>query len=562
LAKQILAASTEVWLPEVVAQVGERKETIAPAMSLRYRDVRTEAWLNGLRPDIIVSTDNRELLVEIQVTHACDETKVAKLRERDLAAIEIDLSGVNRLDQPAAHARQVLETAPRKWLHNAKEAAVEARLSAEADAKAADDARRMRWQHDKTAKEIAACWNDARTPDQAVWLRRTEDAGLKRYVGIQSPGENSFSVGTRTWQSAVLFCLVTRGHGQTFTLDGVLKYLQDRDMLKPPFALRRKWPPDMVACIRERIPDFKTPSAVLGGYAGVLASFGALHLRGPDRWQADEKVSTDASQSLQDSEQAASRHQEVSISLSAIQAVLGTEGRAFVETWWHRPCQRLGGVPRDLAIRGGWQWRGIANKIEAVAGMLRTGGPSLSDDDLLGFPLQQQRDERRGEEAERSARMEEARKDSTRRRGREFVAAFTGKAREHFGEVEGAEWARVALGELPPDFVDDARFDHGSSWRAGLESALAVEVGRRATERRDTARREAARLENEQVAASARANLEREVRMTFTEPDMANLWLRSTQHGLGMSPWSYCTDNRRLVACTELLKAVRLKRGR
>jgi hypothetical protein len=55
----------------------------------RRPTVEIEPWRDGIRPGIIVRREEHELAVEIYVTHRCDSEKLAIIKERDLATMEI-----------------------------------------------------------------------------------------------------------------------------------------------------------------------------------------------------------------------------------------------------------------------------------------------------------------------------------------------------------------------------------------------------------------------------------------------------------------------------------------
>jgi hypothetical protein len=95
----------------------------------RYEKVEVELTVPGMKPDIIVYRDDSKLFVEVAVTHWCEEIKIARLRERRQAAIEIDLSNVSRDADPATLADALLRTAPRAWLYNQYVAQAEGQLA-------------------------------------------------------------------------------------------------------------------------------------------------------------------------------------------------------------------------------------------------------------------------------------------------------------------------------------------------------------------------------------------------------------------------------------------------
>jgi hypothetical protein len=96
------------------------------AAALRAETAALEPGLDGLRPDVVAVVAGRPLLVEVAVTHPCGPGKLALIRERRLAAVEIDLSRIPRDASPEELERAVLRSAPRRWLWNRHAEAAEA----------------------------------------------------------------------------------------------------------------------------------------------------------------------------------------------------------------------------------------------------------------------------------------------------------------------------------------------------------------------------------------------------------------------------------------------------
>lgn len=120
LAKQIIADEGRLYIPAVTATFRGDDRTVRHPMWLNFDSVAMETWRDGLRPDIIVRVREKELAIEVFVTHRCEDEKIRALRERALAAIEIDLSAFRRHDFDAESFRSsVLHDAPREWIFNA-----------------------------------------------------------------------------------------------------------------------------------------------------------------------------------------------------------------------------------------------------------------------------------------------------------------------------------------------------------------------------------------------------------------------------------------------------------
>ncbi|MFZ3583428.1 competence protein CoiA family protein [Loktanella sp. DJP18] len=137
LAKQMIADCMEVSVPHIVAENlgpgGWGSESLVNGRWLDTRDrdpsdpwpvlklssVRIEVYLDGIRPDLIVTDQNgRELFVEIMVTHQVDPRKKSILASRKNTTIEIDLSGLARSESADDIRSAVTYGAPRFWVYN------------------------------------------------------------------------------------------------------------------------------------------------------------------------------------------------------------------------------------------------------------------------------------------------------------------------------------------------------------------------------------------------------------------------------------------------------------
>lgn len=196
MAKQIIAGNFSVRLPEVTATLPPLKPRVlhTSAVDLWHKldNVRLEVWYEGFRPDIVAAyagqvADGRsrpfavkgnDVAIEIVVTHASNAEKIEKLRQKELAAIEIDISR-ERYTATAASLRELINKAPRIWLYHPMiehalsgmrdefaVMAAEARLHGASGLSAAqveallpnDPAERLRIQLDGLRKYDAAAW--------------------------------------------------------------------------------------------------------------------------------------------------------------------------------------------------------------------------------------------------------------------------------------------------------------------------------------------------------------------------------------------------------------------
>ena len=134
-AKDMLAKRKEIVLPEVAvnASYGFPRIVVAPQRRYAIASAEVERKTGSIIPDVIVEVSGRQLLVEVTVTHGVDDAKLAKIRERGLSCLEIDLS-----DAPRDLGREELEkivvdgSAQKRWLHNVRANEARNRILSEA----------------------------------------------------------------------------------------------------------------------------------------------------------------------------------------------------------------------------------------------------------------------------------------------------------------------------------------------------------------------------------------------------------------------------------------------
>lgn len=134
-AKQVIAERAQLLLPawegdlidmpnplRLRDEAGEWHEGMRvdfPAVIVGLRDVVTERRIDGYQPDLTARDDVGELLIEVRVTHAVDDSKAEWVRAQGRRMIEIDLSQMDRdtPHDPAAFEHEVLfEVLNRSWI--------------------------------------------------------------------------------------------------------------------------------------------------------------------------------------------------------------------------------------------------------------------------------------------------------------------------------------------------------------------------------------------------------------------------------------------------------------
>ena len=106
MSKQILLEARSIILPELVCRINEDSKSTRNILDITLLNEQIWAWkdignseifIQNIKPDFFVNTSQGDLLIEIAVTHFCDEKKLQKLKSLNFAAIEIDLSNCPRI---------------------------------------------------------------------------------------------------------------------------------------------------------------------------------------------------------------------------------------------------------------------------------------------------------------------------------------------------------------------------------------------------------------------------------------------------------------------------------
>ena len=122
MAKELLRRAGRLVIPAVRVEFNTRKdaETVAEAREIAVDQVELECHLEGVVPDVVVTSGGKRLFVEIFVTHRVDGEKLARLREMGVSTLEIDLSRLDHSLTEEELARLLLtDHALKSWRYNA-----------------------------------------------------------------------------------------------------------------------------------------------------------------------------------------------------------------------------------------------------------------------------------------------------------------------------------------------------------------------------------------------------------------------------------------------------------
>lgn len=123
-AKELFKHKKTIRLPEVSISHGvkrKEKKILHTARYINITGVKLEHKLEGIIPDVLLSVNGNELIVEIKVTHGIDDIKLEKIRKLGISAIEIDLSKKNKfVEKDELESMIIDELQNKRWVYNKK----------------------------------------------------------------------------------------------------------------------------------------------------------------------------------------------------------------------------------------------------------------------------------------------------------------------------------------------------------------------------------------------------------------------------------------------------------
>lgn len=200
--KEIIAEEKRIFIPQfdlTVERTTSYGEKVSRSVSLtgrlvRLDSVKLEHTVNPIRPDVVATSGDKRIFIEVIVTHGVDDRKRGHIRRIGASAIAIDLRGHDRaVDRDVL--RQVL-LQPRSgtgWVFHRREEEYRARLLTQVQAAVAEKEKQYQDRLAKHFEDKASNWEFCRTPqpvednrpfaDGAVMcfrLRNGADAFIRR----------------------------------------------------------------------------------------------------------------------------------------------------------------------------------------------------------------------------------------------------------------------------------------------------------------------------------------------------------------------------------------------
>lgn len=164
-----------------------------PSCSFELSDVRLEQHLGNIVPDVLCSAsefdrefDDSELMIEVAVTHRVDAAKLAKIRERGAACLELDaqrLYGSGRMNH--AELEELVHSSPNafRWVYHPE---IESRIKAVQEAAERKEERRRRLEDLERQAKVRQAQDIQRYADRLSALKFAPL--LQKYVSDLRPG--------------------------------------------------------------------------------------------------------------------------------------------------------------------------------------------------------------------------------------------------------------------------------------------------------------------------------------------------------------------------------------
>jgi hypothetical protein len=562
-AKKILEQMKRLWIPAGTATAGRATATVFKARLFKFDRARLEKREGMIVPDVMLTAGDRELIVEIRVTHACDDRKIAKIRAMGKSALEIDLSNHRTADCEKLVAAALIGTdplmrAPRHWLFNTivddaslHLAADIRRREAEGEMRRAKAAADRKAALGKEAHRIVAAARSTRpvsteaTLDDLHWVNAY---GLGNLVKLESEG-SGFRVPSKLWQCAIVTRILlevmneTNGTWPTITPQLAGKVIADCLVTGVPFEPEA----ELKQALQGLEPAFKFPVDAIAEYLGHLKRLNVLereHVwagKPPAPlfvgWRLRRAVTMQLRARKGVLVEQERRKERADDALSVILALVPKdEQKDFsAERWRTRSIPGLDGRLADLIETGDERWRKLVRALDEITRMLRDGPPCS---DSLGLPVEPARE--RAALRERLAReaAEEAKQkaEAVAAKNREYSLSM--RAMQVLGTTYREEWLSTPSSE-GPSFIECAR---ASADGFHVACQALAETERQLHERRL----------RDREAANCRAKLKSAAARQY-DPARTELFLHTTQPRLSMSPWARCTNEVGLNACLALL---------
>ncbi len=536
-AKQVLDQYLEITLPALIERQDDDTETVIDTGRWLFDSAELEKREGEIIPDVVLHLEKRSLIIEFMVTHSCDERKIARIRELDVGAIEIDLSSY-RNHTLEDIIEPILHKAPRAWLHNPKAQSARDRLLARAERRAAE----RRDFISRTGKAYRHRL-PSKAPGTGAWEKAARLDGLGELINLPVNGTGCFSAPVAEWQAAILLTLV-KDSPEPFRTRTGLETLRSQNWLDRQFDALQD---DLVDDIKKVAETFDTPLNAVANYLKKLSSSGYVHSPRTEIWNPAHALLTKVEEARELRQRPLRRRDETRLIVDGILRDLPSgEAISFdFGQWWLRKLPNHPYSPQAAAEFVDVHWKAFKNSLSKVQTNLRFHAHESTD--LMGLPLGLMlRDalDRKQKELEDRERAKQARQEEARAKR---ISSLRSRATDELG-LAATNWLTTPNPQLDDRTPLDAASDEDGRNRAGR--ALDGRV-------RELKAEERAR----KIRDKALQTLRNAAREKYYGENLAILWLTTSRTELGgKSPEEYTIDDATCRKCMAYLPSKKSKR--
>lgn len=278
MAKDIVLKNRKILLPHVEFAY----EIIKPSKYFKYNHAKSEYFIKGIKPDLMISDGKNTLFIEIVVTHDVDDEKYEKIKEMNLSVLKIDLEEYyytsiqngtyEHLENHIIHQETNKEWVNNKLLNKAIEDYENEDMREEDQAKKKVSALMLKLYHMPDLLYPM----DARITENKYWKNTNQYLHLDKddifeYLNYPIPGEIVFDCDRRVWQTTLFGLFVINNKYSFIKIEWVHNWIVKKKGLPINWLIYGSWR-------QKDIQGFKLPSLadVLAEFFMQLADYGFL----------------------------------------------------------------------------------------------------------------------------------------------------------------------------------------------------------------------------------------------------------------------------------------------
>lgn len=278
MAKDIVLNNRQILLPHVEFAY----EIIKPSKYFKYNHAKSEYFIKGIKPDLMISDGKNTLFIEIVVTHDVDDEKYEKIKYMNLSVLKIDLEEYyytsilngtyEHLENHIIHQQTNKEWINNKLLNKAIEDYENEDIREEEQAKRKVSDLMLKLYHMPNLLYPM----DGRIAENKYWKHTNQYLHLDiddiyEYLNYPIPGEIIFDCDRRIWQTTLFSLFVINNKYSFIKIEWVSNWIVKKKGLPINWLVYGSWR-------QNAIQGFKLPSLadVLAEFFMQLADYGFL----------------------------------------------------------------------------------------------------------------------------------------------------------------------------------------------------------------------------------------------------------------------------------------------